>query len=145
MFVTMSVGKLGPETVVTTTRDSELSEVTELLDDENVGSIVIMEDNEPVGMLTDRDAALTIHEHDDVGSVSVEDVMTEDPATIHEDDDPLTVSEAIAEHNVRRFPIVDDDGELVGIATLDDLIATIGEELDNVAETIESQSSEYSP
>ncbi len=115
MFVTMSVGKLGPETVVTTTRDSELSDVTELLDGENVGS------------------------------VSVEDVMTEDPATIHEDDDPLTVLEAIAEHNVRRFPIVDDDGELVGIATLDDLIATIGEELDNVAETIEAQSPEYSP
>ena len=71
--------------------------------------------------------------------------MTENPATIHEEEDPIAVSNAIAEHNVRRFPIVDDDGELVGIATLDDLIATIGEELDNVAETIEAQSPEYSP
>lgn len=145
MLVTMSVGKLGPENVVTTNRDSELSDVTETLANENVGSIVVTEVDEPVGMITDRDAALAIHEYDDVGPVSIEDVMTEDPATVHEDDDPIAVSEAIAEHNVRRFPIVDDDGELVGIATLDELIATIGEELDNVAETIESQSPEYSP
>ena len=141
----MSVDKLGPENVVTTNRDSELSDVTETLDSENVGSIVITEDDEPVGMITDRDAAFVIHEHDDVGSVSVEDVMTENPATIHEEEDPIAVSEAIAEHNVRWFPIVGDDGELVGITTLDDLIATIGEELDNVAETIEAQSPEYSP
>ncbi|WP_408957911.1 CBS domain-containing protein [Natrinema sp. 74] len=141
----MSVGKLGPENVITTGRDSDLAELTETLADENVGAIVVTEDDEPVGMVTDRDAALAIHEHDDVGSVSVEDVMTDDPATVHEDDDPIAISEAIEEHNVRRFPIVDDDGKLAGIASLDDLVATIGEELENVSETIEAQSPAYRP
>ncbi|QRV17564.1 CBS domain-containing protein (plasmid) [Haloterrigena salifodinae] len=141
----MSIGKLGPENVVTTSPDSNLEEATQTLENENVGAIVVTEDDEPIGMLTDRDAALAIHDHDDVGSLSVEEIMTEDPTTIHADDDPLAISEAIKEHNVRRFPIVDDDGELAGIATLDDLIATIGEELDNVAETIEAQSPDYSP
>ncbi|NUB93930.1 CBS domain-containing protein [Haloterrigena sp. SYSU A121-1] len=141
----MSIGKLGPENVVTTSPDSDLEEATQTLEDENVGALVVTEDDEPVGMLTDRDAALAIHDHDDVGSLSVEEIMAEDPATIHADDDPLAISEAIAEHNVRRFPIVDDDGNLTGIATLDDLIATIGEELDNVADTIEAQSPDYSP
>ena len=141
----MSIGKLGPENVVTTSPDTDLEEATRTLAEENVGALVVTESDEPIGMLTDRDAALAIHDHDDVGSLSVEELMTEDPATVHADDDPLAISEAIAEHNVRRFPIVDDDGELTGIATLDDLIATIGEELDNVADTIEAQSPDYSP
>ncbi|MBZ6496509.1 CBS domain-containing protein [Natrinema longum] len=141
----MSLGKLGPQNVVTTSPDSDLEEITATLEEENVGSVVVTEDDEPIGMLTDRDAALAIHEHDDVGSASVEDVMTDDPVTVHEDDDPLAISEAIRDNNVRGFPIVDDDGELAGIATLDDLVATIGEELENVANTIEAQSPEYSP
>lgn len=71
--------------------------------------------------------------------------MTEDPARIQEDEELIEISRAIAEHNVRRFPIVDDDGTLTEIVALDDLVATIGEQLDNVAEMIESQSPNYSP
>ncbi|RZV10964.1 CBS domain-containing protein [Natrinema hispanicum] len=141
----MSVGKLGPKNVITISPDSDLEDATETLDKENVGALVVTEDNEPVGILTDRDAALTIHKKDDASSASIEDVMTEDLATLHEDDGSLAISEAIEEHNVRRFPIVDDNGELTGIATVDDLVAVIGEQLENVAETIETQSPEYSP
>ncbi len=78
----MTVGDLGPEEVVTASPDSELGEITDTLESANVGAIVITDDDTPVGIVTDRDAALTIHQHDDVASVSVEEVMTEDPATI---------------------------------------------------------------
>ncbi len=141
----MPVGDLGPDEVVTASRDSELAEITELLATENVGAIVITDDDSPVGIITDRDAALEIHQADDVGSVSVEEVMAEDPATIQADAEAIEISRAIEEHNVRRFPIVDEDGTLAGIVTLDDLVATIGEQLENVSDTIESQSPEYSP
>lgn len=141
----MPVGELGPEEVVTASRDADLEEISETLATENVGAVVITEDGAPEGIVTDRDVALQVHRSDDVASVSAEDVMTEDPATIQEDEEAIAISRAIEEHNVRRFPIVDDDGDLTGIATLDDLVATIGEQLDNVADTIESQSPEYSP
>lgn len=141
----MTVGDLGPEEVVTASPDSDLGEITESLESENVGAIVITDDDTPAGIVTDRDAALAIHQHDDVASVSVEDVMTEDPATIQEDAEAIEISRAIDEHDVRRFPVVDEDGSLTGIVTLDDLVATIGEQLDNVADTIEVQSPDYSP
>ncbi|SFT01064.1 CBS domain-containing protein [Halostagnicola kamekurae] len=141
----MPVRKLGPEDVATTDRETELEEITETLAAEGIGAVVVTEDDAPVGIITDRDAALAIHEHDDIASVSVEEVMTEEPATIHEDEESIEVSRAIEEHNVRRFPVVDDDGTLTGIVTLDDLVATIGEQLENVSETIEVQSPEYSP
>lgn len=141
----MPVSKLGPEDVVTTDRESELGEITETLASEGIGAVVVTEDESPVGIVTDRDAALAIHQYDDVASVSVDEIMTEDPATIHEDEEAIEISRAIEAHNVRRFPIVDDDGTLTGIVTLDDLVATIGEQLENVAETIEVQSPDYSP
>jgi Mg/Co/Ni transporter MgtE len=51
----------------------------------------------------------------------------------------------MADGAVRRIPVVDDDGKLVGIATLDDVVATTGEMLDDVATVIEAQSREYEP
>jgi CBS domain-containing protein len=141
----MPVGNLGPEDVVTAQRDDDLETVTETFAEENVGAVVVTEDDEPVGIVTDRDAALAIPNNDDVGSVSVEDVMTGEPATLHEDDEAIEISRAIGEHNARRFPVVDDDGTLTGIVTLDDLVATLGEQLENVSETIEVQSPGYNP
>ncbi|MDG5820974.1 CBS domain-containing protein [Natronococcus sp. A-GB7] len=141
----MPVGKLGPEDVVTAQPDDDLESVAERFAEENVGAVVVTEDDEPTGIVTDRDVALAIPNHDDVGSVSVEDAMTADPATLQEDDEAVEISRAIEEHNARRFPVVDDDGTLTGIVTLDDLVATIGEQLENVSETIEVQSPGYSP
>ncbi|GAB3665583.1 CBS domain-containing protein [Halopiger thermotolerans] len=134
----MPVGELGPQDVVTASPDTGL-------ESERVGAIVITDDDEPVGIVTDRDIALALTDYDDPTSTAVEDVMTEDPATLRYDDEPIEISRAIEEHNVRRFPVVDEDGKLEGIATFDDLVATLGEQLDNVADTIEAQSPEYSP
>lgn len=112
---------------------------------ENVGAAVVTEDDEPVGIVTDRDVALAVAESDDAASMSVEDVMTEDPATIREDAEAMEISRTIDEQNVRRIPVVDENDRLSGIVTLDDLVATMGEQLDHVSETIESQSPDYRP
>lgn len=141
----MPVGDLGPDDVVTADRDSTVGDVVELLDAENVGAVVIADDDEPEGIVTDRDIALAVNESDDVASIPVEEVMTEDPVTLREDAEGIEISRVIEEHNVRRIPVVDDDGTLTGIVTLDDLVATIGEQLDNVSDTIEVQSPDYSP
>lgn len=140
----MPVGHLGPEDVVTTRPDAAISDVVEKLDSESVGAIIVTKGNTPVGTVTDRDVALAVNEDDNIGTESVQSVMTEDPVTLHEDDEAMAISQTIGEHNVRRIPVVDDNDELTGVATLDDLIATIGEQLDNVAETIEGQSPDYS-
>lgn len=141
----MPVGDLGPDNVVTTERDSTLGDVVEKLESENVGAVVVAEDDGPVGIVTDRDIALAVNQGDDVASMSVEDVMTEDPVTLREDAEAMEISRVIDEHNVRRIPVIDENGTLTGIVTLDDLVATIGEQLDNVSDTIEAQSPEYSP
>lgn len=141
----MPVGQLGPENVVTIEPDASLSDAVDKLESETVGALVVTEDDEPRGIVTDRDVALAVDEYENVGSEPVESVMTEDPVTLHEEEEAMEISRTIEAADVRRIPVVDDDGELTGIVTLDDLVATIGEQLDNVADTIEVQSPDYSP
>lgn len=141
----MPVGQLGPEEVVTAAPDAPVSEVVNKLESENVGAIVVVDDNKHVGIVTDRDVALAVNEEDNAAGESVQSIMTENPVTLHEGEEAMEISRTINEHNVRRIPVVDDNDELTGIVTLDDLVATIGEQLDNVADTIEAQSPDYSP
>ncbi len=141
----MPVGDLGPEEVVTVDTNATVSDAVETLESEGVGSVVVAEGGEPAGIVTDRDIALAVPQTDDIAEESVETVMTEDPETIREDAEAMELSQAIGEANVRRIPVVDENGQLTGMATLDDLVATIGEQLDNVSETIETQSPDYSP
>jgi len=141
----MPVGNLGPNDVVTGDQNDAITDVAARLESENVGAVVITDGDEPTGIVTDRDVALSVANHDDVSSLTAEDVMESDPVTIHEDEEAIELSRTIGEHGVRRIPIVDDEGSLVGIASLDDLVATIGEQLEEVSDTIEAQSPEYSP
>ena len=131
--------------VVTATRDTPVVELARTMRDEELGDLVIEEDQKPVGIVTDRDIALAVAGDEDVADLTAEDVMTADPVTIHEDATAVDLPARMAEGRVRRIPVVDDDGNLTGIATLDDVVATAGEMLKDVATVIEWQSREYRP
>jgi CBS domain-containing protein len=131
--------------VVTARRDTSVPALARMMQDEGLGDIVIAWDDEPVGIVTDRDVALAVARHDDLSELTAADIMTEDPVTVHQDATAVDLPAAMAEGRVRRIPVVGDDGKLVGIATLDDVVATVGEMLKDVATVIEWQSREYRP
>jgi len=128
---------------VTTRPDTSVRAVARMLRDEDLGDLIVVEDRKPIGIVTDRDIALAVADHEDLEPLSVADIMTRDPITIHEDATAVDLPARMAEGHVRRIPVVDDDGVLVGIATLDDVVATIGEMMKDVATVIEWQSREY--
>ena len=131
--------------VVTARRDTSVPALARMMDDEQLGDIVIAWDEKPVGIVTDRDIALAVARYDDLSELTAADIMTEDPVTVHEDATAVELPAMMAEGRVRRIPVVDDDGKLVGIATLDDVVATTGEMLKDVATVIEWQSREFRP
>jgi CBS domain-containing protein len=131
--------------VVTASRDASVRDLARTMLDEELGDLVIAEDGRPVGIVTDRDIALAVARHEDLSGLTAADVMTPDPVTIHENATAVDLPAKMAEGSVRRIPVVNDDGRLVGIATLDDVVATTGEMLDDVATVIESQSREFEP
>jgi len=131
--------------VVTTSKDTSIKDLAQTMLDEELGDLVVAEDNRPIGIVTDRDIALAVARYDDLTDLSAEDIMTPDPVTIHEDATAVDLPKTMAQGRVRRIPVVDDDGALVGIATLDDVVATAGEMLKDVATVIEWQSREFRP
>jgi CBS domain-containing protein len=131
--------------VETVHRGTPVKAIAETMLEEELGDLVVAEDDRPVGIVTDRDVALAVARYDDLSDLTAEDVMTPDPVTIHQDATAVDLPATMAEGRIRRVPVVDDDGRLVGIATLDDVVATAGEMLKDVATVIEWQSREYRP
>lgn len=140
----MPVGDLAVE-AQTARKDATVTDLAQRMDDEGIGDFVIVEDETPVGIVTDRDIALAVGQHDDISAMTAADLMAEDLATIRADAEAVELPKKMAEHRVRRIPVVDEDGKLQGVVTLDDVVATVGEELDAIAAVIEAQSPEYSP
>jgi CBS domain-containing protein len=99
-----------------------------------VGSLVVLRDGEPVGIVTDRDLLeRVVAEGKDAGATSTADVMSQ-PLRTASPADPLDrVVELMSARGIRRVPVV-RDGELVGIVALDDVLAEVAEELHDLAE-----------
>lgn len=108
-----------------------------------IGSIVVEEEMEPVGIITDRDLAMRLDSTDRAASeVTAAEIMTEDPVTVEEDAGLLELTALMREHSVRRMPVT-RDGTLVGIVTLDDLVQLLATELSNLSAVIEAESPPY--
>ena len=135
----VSLEEVAREEVVTVEPDETITNVAVELADKDVGSVVVTRDGEPMGVLTDRKIALTLGEMPDVADRTAGDLVSEGVITAKPD---MTIYEAVQtlrDEGVRRLPIVDDDGELDGIVTLDDVIVLVAGELGAAAEVIEKQ------
>ncbi len=110
----------------TVTPDTRLQEAARLMQSEDVGLIPVVEGKDSgnlVGVVTDRDIAIRIvAEGRDPSNVSVRDVMSSNVRTLREDTDVDEVMEVMGSEQVRRIPIVDERGGLVGIVAQADIV-----------------------
>jgi CBS domain-containing protein len=107
---------------------------------EDIGSLPVVdsyEDRRLIGIITDRDMALRVLASGrDPRWVRVNDVMTPEPVTCHPMDDLDTALEVMAQYQLRRIPIVEDSGQIVGIIAQAD-VATRLHNAPKTAEVIE--------
>lgn len=128
------------EDVVTADPDTPIPTITSQMDSEDVGAVVITENDEPQGIVTDRKIALSLEEMPDLAERTAADVMSEDLVTVEQDSSVHEAIGQLSEGAIRRLPIVDEENALVGIVTLDDIIVLLGEELQDSTEIIKHQS-----
>jgi len=124
------------EVVTVETHDS-LRDAAALMRQHHVGDVVVVERSggylAPLGILTDRDIVVeVVAEGVEIEDVTVGDAMTGELVTAGEDDDLLSTLERMRENAVRRLPVIDAKGVLVGIVTLDDIIGLLAKELTEV-------------
>lgn len=123
---------------VTVHRDARLSEAAERMDEHDVGSVVVVDDaRRPVGVVTDRDIAL--HMADGVEDPTVERIMSLGPVTVDRNADVEACVERMEGGEVRRIVVLDDEGQVLGVVSLDDVVIHLANTLDRVARLIRAE------
>jgi len=96
--------------------ESAVVEAAKIMRDENVGIVPIVEGERLVGTITDRDIAIkVVAEGSDVYSTTAGQVASRDLVTVDPQQDLDEALRLMAQHQVRRLPVVEEDGRLVGI------------------------------
>ncbi|GAA5524913.1 hypoxic response protein 1 [Microbulbifer aestuariivivens] len=112
--------------------DTPLSEVAQILREEDIGSVPVGENDRLVGMVTDRDIAVrgvangglhskAIASSPPVGELTARDVMTEGVEWLWEDDDMDTALGRMEQYQLRRMPVINSERRLVGILSMGDI------------------------
>ncbi|MCC7450693.1 MAG: CBS domain-containing protein [Anaerolineae bacterium] len=100
-----------------------------LMKQEDVGAVPVIDSPQSkrlMGIVTDRDLALNIvAEGRDARNVRIEEVMTRNPITCREGDEVDKAMNAMADHQVRRIPVVDQQNRMIGIISQADLATRI--------------------
>jgi CBS domain-containing protein len=126
--------------VKTVNRETSLRATAELMRDGDMGAMPVVEDGKLVGIVTDRDIVVrAIADGKDVSS-AIGDVMTAEVFAARENDFVFEAIRLMGDRQVRRVPIVNDAGELVGIIAMAD-VALETEDEREIAETLEEISS----
>ena len=123
----MQITEAMSEEVVTAPRDASVQSVAELMRDRGVGSVVILDGARPCAVITDRDVAIALGANgvkpsDEVDRHASRPLVTGDAGMDLEEGTAKMV-----QHRVRRLPVLDGDGSLVGIVTLDDIAVKAGD------------------
>jgi CBS domain-containing protein len=102
--------------------DRSVAYAAKMMRDEDVGLAPIVEGNKLIGMLTDRDIAVRVAAQGrDPGQVKVRDVASKQLVTIDPQQDLDEALRIMAKHQVRRLPVVEKDGRLIGVVAQADI------------------------
>jgi CBS domain-containing protein len=109
--------------------DKPVAEAAKLMKQEDVGIVPIVDDqNHLVGTITDRDITVrVVAEEKDPKSTTVSEVASQNPVTVDPQQNLDEALRLMAQHQVRRLPVVEEDGKLVGIVAQAD-VAREGED-----------------
>jgi len=118
----MKVSQLMTKNVSVADLATTLEEIATMMRDEDAGAIPVLDDEKVVGIVTDRDIVVRCiaEGRDPVGTTS-EDILSADLTTIRPNDDVDVAARVMAQRQVRRLPVVDESGKLLGMLSLGDI------------------------
>lgn len=141
----MTVGDICNRTVVIAPKTEMVVDAAKRMRMAHVGDLVVVEERQgrhvPIGIVTDRDIVVSVvaGDPDHINYLSLDDMMSEDLVTAKEQDSLESALTRMQERGVRRLPIVDDSGVLVGIVTMDDLFRHFTEQQSQLVELMASE------
>lgn len=134
----LTVGDLCNREVVRTAEHESIRQAARRMRKHHVGDLVVVDDREvPIGILTDRDLVVgPLAEGRDVDALTVSEVMSRRLVVAAEEEGLDEALHRMRSKAVRRLPVVNVEGDLVGILTVDDVLRVLNEELSKVVRLV---------
>jgi CBS domain-containing protein len=136
----MSLQTFCRKPVVRISPETNITEACHLMEQNNIGCLIAEREGKLCGIVTDRDIALRVTgARRDPDKTKVKEIMTPDPIRISIDKDLHHLTAMMHTYHVRRLPIVNGFDTTLGIVTLDDLIAQLGDDMSEIGKAISEE------
>jgi CBS domain-containing protein len=140
----VKVARMYTRNVISAVRSSTLQEAALIMRDRHVGSLLVTEDeptgDHAIGIVTDRDmAVLAVAEGLDPQVTTLADIMTPNIAAVGWEADTHEAMAVMRQFGVRRLAVTADDGSIVGVLSLDDVVDALSAEVAALAQVIRSE------
>lgn len=137
----MPIGEVCNKEIITVQSEDSVLDAAKLMRQNHVGDVLVVENrnglNIPIGIVTDRDLVMEIMAPElDASVITVGDIMAPEFTTVKESAGLFEAIQHMRNMAVRRLPVVDESGQLVGIITLDDLLVLLADELHALARLV---------
>jgi CBS domain-containing protein len=132
----MPIVDITQTSVVTAGPDTPVGDVTRAMRERDLECVVVVAENEPLGLLSPADIGRAYVEGTDLGRVTAGELLSGEPVTVRASADLSTFVGLLGDTGARRAIVVDDDG-FVGVVTLDDALAQYGRELTRVLDLLD--------
>ena len=116
----MKVSDVMKKDIITITKDTTILQTMKIMREKNIGFLIIEENNEAIGVITDRDIVLALSKEISTNTTILK-VMKKYVITINCDDDISIASDMMGYMQVRRLVVVDKNNEVCGVLSLTDL------------------------
>lgn len=136
----MSLAKICKKPIVTISDDASLINAALAMKQNNIGDVIVIKNDKPVGILTDRDIVIKVAANDVAfADIKVSDVMSGQLLLLKAEQEVKEAINAMREKGVRRAPVIDEQNKLIGIATVDDLLILLAGELKELSDIVAGQ------
>ena len=136
----MPIGDICIQEVFVASRDTTIQDAALLMRQKHVGDVIIVDnakDARPVGIVTDRDIVISVVAMKlDPEVFTLGDLTSRPLVTAREDQGVFETIQQMRKNAIRRMPIVDREGKIVGIVAVDDLVQLLAEELAELGKLI---------
>ena len=136
----MKCREIMTKTVRVATSDMSLRDVAVMMQEGDVGAVPVVDDGKLTGIVTDRDIVIRIIAEGKGADTSVSEAMSTELFTVTPDDFVFEAIRLMGDKQVRRIPVIGNNGELAGIIAMADIALEMEDERE-IAETLEEISS----
>lgn len=127
---TITVKDVMTKSVISVDAKATVNEAAKMMEDAKVGAIVVMENNTPIGLITDRDFAVKIVAHAYPITTLVRQIMSSPLIAIGPDETVMMAADLMYTREIRKLPVIDND-KVVGMLTATDLVNQLAVSTEN--------------